>query len=206
MGKTGQDRGPNQDFMHLNPEEDAPDDPTYQDATYLGNSPDDDEEVHDLGFIVDDHDDRRITLHDGWQRLDDLDTNEPLETNRSGEIPHAVAMKERGASPEWFATDYHVTNASAEAQEEDFVRTSMLDADPDANEDTDDFTSETLKDIHGQQVATDIYGRVNGAGPGLGTTLPQDMGSGGFQIRDNPLVQPEGQVITGSLLPDEDDA
>jgi hypothetical protein len=203
MAKQGTDRGPNQDFMHLSPEDDLPEDATYRNASYLGDSPDDEEELQDLGFIVDDHDDRRITLTDGWQRLDDLDTNEPLETNRRGKIPHETALRERGAAEDRFATDYHVGNAAAEAQEADFVQTSMLDSDPDMNDGSGDFTSETLQDIHGRQVATDIYGHVNGAAPGLGTTLPQDMGRGGFDIRDNPLVQPEGQPISDRLLSDE---
>jgi hypothetical protein len=202
MAKPGQDRGPNQDFMHLRP--DAAQDGDYRDASYLGtDSAEDEEDVRDLGFIVDDHDDRRITLTDGFQRLDDLDTNEPLETNRFGKIPHESSLRERGVSRDRFATDYHVDNAGAQKQEEDFVRTSMLDSDPDMDQDEDDFSGETMQDIHGQQVATDILGHVNGAAPGLGTSLPQDAGRGGFDVRDNPLMQPQGQPISGSLLSDE---
>ncbi len=50
------DRGPNQDVMRLS-EESQPD-ATYRDAGYLGTSAVDDEEVYDLGFIVDHHNDR----------------------------------------------------------------------------------------------------------------------------------------------------
>jgi hypothetical protein len=177
-------------------------DPTYEAASYLGTDEDDSEEVRDLGFIVDDHDDRRITLTGGFQRLDDLDTDEPLETNRSGEIPHRTSLMERGAPPEWFATDYNVTNAVAEQQQEDFVRTSMLDSDPDMNAGSEDFTDDTLHGIHGELATTDIMGRLPGVGQGLGSTLAQDLGSGGFQIRDNPLMRPKGQPISGELLSD----
>lgn len=191
------DRGPNQDFMHL--EHDPKKiDAKYRDASYLGDSEEDDEEVQDLGFIVEDHDDRRGTLTEGWQRLDDLDTDEPLETNRSGPIPHEAALIERGAPPEWFATDYNVSHADGEAQEEDFVDTSMRETDPDNNDGVDDDTDETLSGIHGEGLTTDIYGHVGGAAAGLGTSVPQDMGAGGFQIRDNPLMQPqdvEGEIV-----------
>jgi len=178
-------------------------DPTYQDASYLGTDEEDDEEVRDLGFIVDDHDDRRIMLTDGFQRLDDLDTDEPLETNRSGKLPHETSLRERGVSPDRFATDYHVRNAKAEQQEEDFVRTSMLSSDPEMNDGTEDFTDDTLHGIHGNLATTDIMGHLPGVAQGLGSSLAQDLGSGGFQIRDNPLMQPEGQPISGELLSDQ---
>lgn len=196
------DRGPNQDFMPQGGEPE-PEDATYRDASYLGTSPDDEEEVRDLGFIVEDHDDRRITLTGGWQRLDDLDTDEPLETNRSGAIPHEASLRERGASAEWFATDFNVSHADAEAQEEDFVETSMLSSDPEMNDGSEDFTNETMTGLHGEPVSTDITGHVTGVASGLGTTLSQDLGRGGFQIRDNPLMRPEGQPLSGELLSDE---
>jgi len=200
------DRGPNQDAMPMgaNAARDAlDDDATYKDASYLGTSEDDDEEVRDLGFIVDDHDDRRAMWTDGWQRLDTVDTDEPLETNRSGEIPHAEALRERGVAPERFATDFNVSNADAEAQEEDFVETSLLDSDPSMNAGMDDFTGETLEDSSGMGLSTDIDGRVRGVGMGLGTSVAQDLGRGGFQIRDNPLAQPDGIPTEGELLNDE---
>lgn len=181
------DRGPNQDEMRIGRVD--LDDPTYRDASYLGTDQEDEEEVRDLGFIVDDHDDRRGTLHESWQRLDDLDTDEPLETNRSGRIPHEVSLRAAGAPPEAFATDFNVQNAAGEQQEEDFVTTSLLSEDPDMNEGMDDFTDETMEDTHGAPIATDILGRVTGVADGLGATIPQDLGSGGFQIEDNPLVE-----------------
>ena len=174
------DRGINQDERKIGPRDEEID-PIDQNASYLDTYEDDSEEVRDLGFIVEDHDDRRITLMGGWQRLDDLDTNEPPE----------VALRERGASPDWFATDYHVENAAAEKQEEDFVETSMLETDPDGEDGVNDFTDESFRGIHGQIRATDITGEVVGVGSGLGSTLAQDIGSEGFEIRDNPLVSQE---------------
>jgi len=172
-------KGPNQDLMPIGGDAEADNtelDPTYEDAGYLGTDEDDSEEVRDLGFIIDDHDDRRGTLTENWQRLDDLDTDEPLETNRSGPIPHAVALQERGAPPELFATDYNATHAVAEAQEEDFVATSMLDVDPDINAGADDYTSDSVEQLSGAPAATDIYGQVLGVASGLGTSVAQDLG------------------------------
>ena len=180
------DRGPNQDFMHLPGRGDNAD-LTYADASYLGTDEEDDEEVRDLGFIVEDHDDRRITLTGDFQRLDDLDTDEPLETNRSGKIPHEVALQERGVPREWFATDHHVDHEAAERQEEDFVHTSMLSPDPEMNDGSDDFTDETLSDAYGTSATTNILGEVQGVASGMGTSLAQDLGRGGFQIMENPL-------------------
>jgi len=204
------DRGPNQDEPPLGPTQDK-EDATYRDASYLGTSEEDDEEVRDLGFIVEDHDDRRIHLTGGWQRLDDLDTNEPLETNRSGPIPHETALRERGASSEWFATDYHVAHAAAEAQEEDFVETSMLSSDPDMNDGMDDFTDESLRTVGNATAVTDITGQVTGVGEGAGTTVALDMGRVGFEIRDNPMADDPGDRLAlagregGVELDDYDD-
>src|SRR3954447_14384054 len=63
------DRGPNQDMTDTSGQakrEQTPD-ATYRDATYLGTSEDDeDDEVQDLGFIVEDRDDRRTLLTESW--------------------------------------------------------------------------------------------------------------------------------------------
>jgi hypothetical protein len=195
------DRGPNQDMMHLGTDDE--DDNGYEHASYVGGEKDDEEEVHDLGFIVDDHDDRRITLTGEWERLDELDTDEPLETNRSGELPEEAAQQARGVPRHWYATDYNEQNAEAEGQEEDFVRTSLLSEDPEMNDGDDDFTQQSLTDLHGAPGVTDIRGHVVGAAPGLGTSIAQDLGRHGFQIRDNPLMQPQGQPISNVDLGDE---
>jgi hypothetical protein len=196
------DRGPNPDQMPVGGRPDEPD-ATYRDASYLGTSEDDEEEVQDLGFIVEDRRDERAMLTDGWQRLDDLDTDEPLETNRTGKIPGARQLREEGADDEWFATDYHVDHAAGEEQEADFAATSMLESDPDMNAGMDDFTDETLTELDGDPERVGIRGRAPGVVAGLGTSVPQDIGKGGFAIRDNPLMQPENRPISDERLSDE---
>lgn len=133
--------------MHLSTDEE--DENGYRDATCVGDKKDDEEEVHDLGFIVDDHDDRRATLTGEWQRLETLDTDEPIGPSRDGDLPDEAEQAARGVPPNWFATDYNEQNAEAEGQEEDFVRTSLLREDPEMNDGADDFTSESLQDLHG---------------------------------------------------------
>ena len=63
----------------------------YKDESYLGDPEDDREEpeVRDLGFIVDDRDDRRAQTVDGsWDRLDDLDTARRADPFRPGGLHH----------------------------------------------------------------------------------------------------------------------
>jgi len=163
-------------------------DATYRDATYLGTSEDDeDDEVQDLGFIVEDRDDRRTLLTESWERLDDLDTNEPLETNRSGAYPQP-GTRRAGVPQDQFATDFNVSQVDGENQETDFVVTSMLEPDPEMNAGADDFTDETMHAEDADPLATGIHGRLPGAAPGLGTSVPQDIGRGGFEVRGNPLL------------------
>jgi hypothetical protein len=196
------DEGPNQDQVPLG-ETDEEEDATYRDASYLGTDPADDEEVRDLGFIVDDHDDRRIEFPGPWQRLDDLDTDEALETDPHGRIPHEKELIERGLPPEAFATDYNVSHAAGERQEEDFVETSLLESDPDSEAGVRDDTDETIPGEDGQLLTTGITGHVPGVITGLGTSVPQDAGLGGFEIRDNPLMQPVEEPISDERLSDE---
>jgi hypothetical protein len=196
------DRGPDQDRMPVGEPEDEQD-ATYRDASYLGTDPEDEEEVRDLGFIVEDHDDRRARFPAEWERLDDLDSDEALETDPAGRIPHERELIRRGLPPEAFATDYNVSHADGERQEEDFVETSLLDADPDAEAGLQDDTDETIPGEDGQFLVTGIRGEVPGVVAGLGTSVPQDAGLDGFEIRDNPLMQPVGQPISGENLSDE---
>ena len=118
----------------------------YENESYLGDPEDDELEpkVHDLGFIVDDRDDRRIQLvDDTWDRLGNLDTDEALEVNANQAIP---LDENSGAPPvEAFATSYNLGHLEAEEQEEDFVETSMLATDPDGGAGADDFTSGSLR-------------------------------------------------------------
>lgn len=181
------DRGPDQDQIPAARVDRR--DPTYRGASYLGTGERDEDEVQDLGFIVDDREDRRNSLTENWQRLDDLDTDEPLETNRSGSIPHEVALKEAGAPSEVFLGDSHARTVTAEGQEDDFVETSMLSEDPDADDGVQDFTDETLENEDGALLATSILGKVPGVADGAGSTLPMDLGSGGFQIEENPYAR-----------------
>jgi len=181
-------------------------DQKYKDESYLGDPEDDNAEptVRDLGFIVDDRDDRRARTIDGtWERLDDLDTDEGLETGEDEPLP---LRKSAGApSPDVFATDYNLSRAEGEEQEEEFVETSMLGIDPDSEAGVDDYTSSADLDADGRLETTDIAGHAAGIARGFGSSSPLDIGSGGFQIRDNPLMQPQDpdQPISNTRLSDE---
>jgi len=181
-------------------------DQKYKDESYLGDPEDDEQEpeVRDLGFIVDDRDDRRVSLvDDTWDRLTDLDTDEGLETDPNGAIP---LDENSGAPPvDAFTTQYNIAHEAGEEQEEDFVETSMLAIDPDGGAGADDFTSESDLDDDGRLETTDVGGHAPGIARGFGTSLPMDIGSGGFQVRDNPLMQPidPTQPISGERLSDE---
>jgi hypothetical protein len=92
---------------------------------------DDEEEVFDLGFIVEDRDDRRDTLLASWQRLDELDSDEPLESDPAGPLPKgAKRMEEEGVPPSEYPTDARIGSAKAEADEADFAKGNTLIADP----------------------------------------------------------------------------
>jgi hypothetical protein len=151
---------------------------------------------------VDDHDDRRTGFPGPWERLDDLDSDQALETDPAGPIPNERARMRRGLPPEAFATDYNVSHAAGERQEEDFVETSMLESDPDSDVGIQDDTDETIPGEDGQFLTTGITGQVPGVVGGLGTSIPQDAGLGGFEIGDNPLMQPEGEPISGERVSD----
>jgi hypothetical protein len=181
-------------------------DQKYRDESYLGDPEDDnvEPEVRDLGFIVDDRDDRRIKTVDGtWDRLDRLDTDEALETNEDEPLP---IDSESGAPPAAaFASNYNLDHLEGEEQEEDFVETSMLAIDPDGADGADDFTDESDLDADGRRETTGITGHVTGIARGFGTDLPMDIGSEGFEVRDNPLMQPvdPDHPISDEILSDE---
>jgi len=181
-------------------------DQKYRDESYLGDPEDDnaEPEVGDLGFIVDDRDDRRARTIDGsWERLEDLDTDEALETGEDEPLPLRPGDGE--PPPDAFATLYNLSREDGEEQEEDFVETSMLAIDPDGGAGADDYTSSADLDEDGRLEATDIAGHAPGIARGFGTSVPMDIGSGGFQIRDNPLMQPQDpdQPISNTRLSDE---
>jgi len=178
----------------------------YENESYLGDPEDDEQEpeVSDLGFIVEDRDDRRIQLVDEtWDRLDDLDTDEGIGVDSDVPIP----LDERSGAPpvEAFATLYNVGHQNAEEQEEDFVETSMLATDPDGGAGADDFTSGSDLDDDGRLETTGIGGQGAGIARGVGTSVPMDIGAGGFQVRDNPLMQPvdPNQPISNDRVSDE---
>jgi len=166
-------------------------DPKYRDESYLGDPENDEEEptVRDLGFIVEDREDRRIQLVDNqWERLEELDTDEGVGGDDQAPLP----LREGDGSPPAaaFATDYNLDQLEAEEQEEDFVETSMLGIDPDGGAGADDFTSNADLDLNGRLETTDIAGHAVGITRGFGTSLPMDIGAEGFEVRDNPLVRP----------------
>jgi hypothetical protein len=175
----------------------------YTDESYLGDPSNDEEEpqIQDLGFIVEDRDDRRSQTVDGaWERLDDLDSDEALETGEDEPLP-----ARRGApSADQFASLYNLDEEEGETQEEDFSETSMLATDPDGGAGADDFTDEPDLDGDGRPNTTGIRGRVPGIARGFGTSVPMDIGPDGFEVRDNPLMQPvdPNQPVSNEKLSD----
>jgi len=81
----------------------------------------------------------------------------------------------------------------------------MLASDPDGGAGADDYTSSADLDADGRLESTDIAGHAPGIARGFGTSVPMDIGSGGFQIGDNPLMQPQDpdQPISNTRLSDE---
>lgn len=181
-------------------------DQKYRDESYLGDPADDSEEpeVRDLGFIVDDRDDRRIeTVGEMWDRLDDLDTDAAVGEEEKEPLPLDARSGEPPADA--FASLYNLGHVEGEEQEEDFVETSMLATDPDGGAGADDFTDESDLDADGRLETAGITGHVAGIARGFGTDLLMDIGSEGFEVRDNPLMQPVDpeQPISGEQLSDE---
>jgi hypothetical protein len=78
--KRSQIPGPSQDEMRIGgiePEEE----PTYRDPGYLGTDEEEEVEVRDLGHIIEDRDDRRITVLGDWERRDEIDGDEAIENH-----------------------------------------------------------------------------------------------------------------------------
>lgn len=155
---------------------------------------DDEEEVFDLGFIVEDRDDRRDSLLASWQRLDEMDTDEALETNRRGPLPEEVDRLEwEGVPASGFPTDARVGTVEAEEDEEDFAEDNALNGDPYESPQVDRYgldeqSEEEDLDDNNRPEAISIRGRAAGVVRGLGTSLPQDIGAGGFSVEENPLA------------------
>jgi hypothetical protein len=91
----------------------------------------DEEEVFDLGFIIEDHEDRRAAMFEHWQRLESLDTDEVIETDPGGALPEEIArMRRAGLPEEWYPSDALVTHARAERSEQEFAEANQLLVDP----------------------------------------------------------------------------
>jgi hypothetical protein len=187
----------------------APNDPLLNEAPAMVR--DDEEEVYDLGFIVDDHDDRRNDLLEPWQRLDTLDTDEALETDPDAPLPpEAAAMRREAVPNDWLPIDFHESNDAAESDEEEFATANQLLPDPyeaglttvlgDENDVANDLDRDAEPDV------VNILGHAPGIAAGFGSTVSQDIGPDGFQIRDNRLMAPAAEMeypISTEPLSDE---
>jgi hypothetical protein len=154
---------------------------------------DDEDETFDLGFIVEDHDDRRSDSLEHWQRLADLDTNEPLETRAAEPLPEEIeGLRAKGLPEEWYPTDARAEHVRAEQSEEEFAVANRLVADPydesltTIAEDERNVASDLDRDNRPESV--DIRGHAPGITTGFGSSVPQDLGAGGFAIERNPLI------------------
>jgi len=158
---------------------------------------DDEEEVHDLGFIVENRRDERDHLLSTWQRLDDLDTDEALETDPSGPLPEEASHLDREELDEgWYqpADERTAETAAAEAEEEDFADDNRLNVDPDAEGlvtvPVMDEGARPDVDGDGRPERVPLRGHAPGITTGFGTSVPQDIGAEGFSIEENPLLVP----------------
>src|SRR6266498_1687664 len=87
----------------------------------------DEVEVYDLGFIVEEHDERRMGLLEHWQRLETLDTDEALETNRRGALPEeALSLRRTGVPAAWRPADLSVEHTDAERREQELAESTGL--------------------------------------------------------------------------------
>jgi hypothetical protein len=170
----------------------------------------DEEEVYDLGFIVEDHDDHRADLLSPWQRLESLDTDEALETNPTGPLPEdAQALRREGVSESWHPIDVYVESRDAESDEVEFADTNRLVVDPDERMPTAaGGEGDGAADLDRDQVpeVVDIRGHAPGIATGFGSSVPQDIGPEGFSIDENPLIVPVEELeypISTEELSDE---
>jgi hypothetical protein len=95
----------------------------------------DEQEVYDLGFIVENHDDRRAASLGCWQRLETLDTDEALETDPAGPLPEeAELLRNESALAAGQPDERPPAYAGAERSEEEFARSNHLLLDPEASD------------------------------------------------------------------------
>jgi hypothetical protein len=169
-------RSAKEDAAGLGPTAVEPEQPPPQDeapTTVTEN----DREVYDLGYIVEDHADRRTSLLEHWQRLERLDTDEALETNAAGPLPEEVeALRREGLPEEWFPGDAYVENVEGEAGEAAFAEANRLLIDPDAELAARGPSAEEVAaadlDRDQKPETVDLRGHVPGITTGLGTSVP----------------------------------
>jgi len=157
----------------------------------------DEVEVYDLGFIVEEHDERRMGLLEHWQRLETLDTDEALETNRRGALPEeALSLRRTGVPAAWRPAELSVEHADAEKSEQEFAESTGLLVDPavdSANCAARCGGRAVSVRNRNQRSGVGPQGNANGIATGFGTSVAQDIGIGGFAVGDNPVLLPVEQ-------------
>jgi hypothetical protein len=172
----------------------------------------DEEELHDLGFMIEDHDDRRTGLLEHWQRLETLDTDEALETDVAGPLPAEASLLRRAGMPaDRYPGDAFVKTANAERDEQDFARTNRLAVDPGVEQTTTVARDPTLDlapdlDQDARPEVVDLRGHAPGIATGFGSSVALDIGPRGFEVQENPLMVSAGEMkypISTEKLSDE---
>jgi hypothetical protein len=154
----------------------------------------DEAEVFDLGFIVEDHEDRRGGLLEHWQRLETLNTDEALETDPYGALPEEARILSRtGVPTAWHPAELSVEHADAESNELEFAESAGLLVDPAAYSPKSAArrggSAVSVRDRN-QGPGVGLHGYARGIATGFGTSVPQDIGVGGFAVGDNPVLVP----------------
>jgi hypothetical protein len=152
----------------------------------------DEAEVYDLGFIVEDREDRRGGLLEHWQRLETLDTDEAMETDPRGALPEEARVLSRiGVPAAWHPAELSVEHADAEGSEQEFAESTGLLVDPAAHSPKSAARrggcAVPVRD-RDQGPGVGLHGYACGIATGFGTSIPQDIGVGGFAVGDNPVL------------------
>jgi hypothetical protein len=156
---------------------------------------DEEPEVHNLSFIVEEHEERRGRRLEPWERLQTLDTDEALETNPTGPLPvEARVLQREGVPTSWRPAELVVEDTAVEGDEEEFAEATRLltDADAELQAAAGGGEGEGAAGLEreNEPEEVDIEGHAAGITSGFGTSLPQDIGIEGFSVRDNPLLVP----------------
>jgi hypothetical protein len=122
----------------------------------------------------------------------------------------AQRLRREGVLPDEFPVDFRRSNRAAERDEDEFATANQLVPDPYDDElttvleDADDVSADLDGDDRAETVS--ILGHAAGIATGFGSGVPQDLGAGGFSVRDNPLMRPVHDTdypISTELLSDE---